>query len=304
MNIQAITECLRHIELFQEIPEHALQLFAECAEQQQLSAGQALFHRGDSAETLFIVAAGSVQLFDNKNGSEQSVTVFSRYEFIGENILIAPEYKQDLSARALMNTTVFRFDKEQLLTLFNSHGELATKVYATISQIIIRRMEHANNRYENIAQLYRTNGQRTEHDLLGDKAIPDTAYYGIQTLRALENFDISDISLNFYPSFIRGLAGVKKAAALANHELDNLSDSTTHAISQACDEISMGMLHNHFIVDMIQGGAGTSTNMNANEVIANRALKYWATSAVNINSVAPITMLTAHNPPTMLIPQR
>ncbi|MDB1126009.1 aspartate ammonia-lyase [Vibrio algarum] len=134
-------------------------------------------------------------------------------------------------------------------------------------------MEHANNRYENIAQLYRTNGQRTEHDLLGDKAIPDTAYYGIQTLRALENFDISGISLNFYPSFIRGLAGVKKAAALANHELDNLSDSTTHAICQACDEISMGMLHNHFIVDMIQGGAGTSTNMNANEVIANRALE-------------------------------
>ncbi|MDG3084964.1 aspartate ammonia-lyase [Vibrio hannami] len=134
-------------------------------------------------------------------------------------------------------------------------------------------MEHANNRYENIAQLYRTNGQRTEHDLLGDKAIPDTAYYGIQTLRALENFDISGINLNFYPSFIRGLARVKKAAALANHELDNLPDSITHAICQACDEISMGMLHNHFIVDMIQGGAGTSTNMNANEVIANRALE-------------------------------
>ncbi|MCA0936490.1 aspartate ammonia-lyase [Vibrio alginolyticus] len=134
-------------------------------------------------------------------------------------------------------------------------------------------MQHANSRYENIAQLYRTAGQRTEHDLLGHKEIPDTAYYGIQTLRALENFDISGITLNFYPSFIRGLAKVKKAAALANYELGLIPDGVAQAIRQACDEIDMGMLHNHFIVDMIQGGAGTSTNMNANEVIANRALE-------------------------------
>ncbi|WP_244812795.1 aspartate ammonia-lyase [Vibrio sp. B1FLJ16] len=134
-------------------------------------------------------------------------------------------------------------------------------------------MQHANSRYENIAQLYRTAGQRTEHDLLGYKEIPDTAYYGIQTLRALENFDISGITLNFYPSFIRGLAKVKKAAALANYELGLIPDGVAQAIRQACEEIDMGMLHNHFIVDMIQGGAGTSTNMNANEVIANRALE-------------------------------
>ncbi|MEF1341198.1 lyase family protein, partial [Vibrio rotiferianus] len=134
-------------------------------------------------------------------------------------------------------------------------------------------MQHANSRYENIAQLYNTSGQRTEHDLLGEKEVPETAYYGIQTLRALENFNISGITLNFYPSFIRGLAKVKKAAVLANYELGHIPDSVAHAIRQACDEIEMGMLHNHFIVDLIQGGAGTSTNMNANEVIANRALE-------------------------------
>lgn len=273
MNTQSITECLRHIELFQGLPNHALQLFAECAQMQQLTAGQVLFQRGDAADALFVIAAGSLQLFDDKGSSEQSVTVLSRNEFIGETILIAPVYKQDLSARALMNTTLYRFDKDQLLTLFNSHGELTTKVFATISQIIIRRMEHANSRYENIAQLYRSGGQRIEHDLLGDKVVPDTAYYGIQTLRALENFDISGIKLNSHPSLIRGLAQVKKAAALANFELGNLPDGIAQAICQACDEIYMGMLHNHFIVDMIQGGAGTSTNMNANEVIANRALE-------------------------------
>ncbi|MDT0593340.1 aspartate ammonia-lyase [Aestuariibacter sp. P117] len=121
--------------------------------------------------------------------------------------------------------------------------------------------------------MYQARGQRQEHDLLGHKSVPDTAYYGIQTLRALENFDISGITLNFYPDFICGLAKVKKAAALANHDLGNLSDDIKNAICQACDEIVLGSLHNHFIVDMIQGGAGTSTNMNINEVVANRALE-------------------------------
>ncbi|WP_420936018.1 aspartate ammonia-lyase [Alteromonas sp. A081] len=134
-------------------------------------------------------------------------------------------------------------------------------------------MQYANNRYENIATLYQASGQRNERDLLGDKQVPQTAYYGIQTLRALENFDISGITLNFYPDFICGLAKVKKAAALANFELGNLSEEIKTAICQACDEITLGALHNHFIVDMIQGGAGTSTNMNINEVVANRALE-------------------------------
>ncbi|MDM7859408.1 aspartate ammonia-lyase [Alteromonas sp. ASW11-36] len=134
-------------------------------------------------------------------------------------------------------------------------------------------MDHASHRYENVAKLYQSSGDRTEKDLLGEKQVPHTAYYGIQTLRALENFDISGITLNFYPDVIRGFAKVKKAAALANNDLQNIPDNVCASICQACDEITMGMLHNHFIVDMIQGGAGTSTNMNANEVIANRALE-------------------------------
>lgn len=273
MNINATIECLRRVELFQGIPEYALRLFAECAQPQQYKSGEIVFYREDNADTLFVIASGSIQIFDDRSGSEQSVTVFSQHEFIGETILIAPEHKQDVTARALCDSLLYKFDNGDLLSLFNTHGELATKIYSTISGLIIRRMQHANSRYENIAQLYRTAGQRTEHDLLGYKEIPDTAYYGIQTLRALENFDISGITLNFYPSFIRGLVKVKKAAALANYELGLIPDGVAQAIRQACDEIDMGMLHNHFIVDMIQGGAGTSTNMNANEVIANRALE-------------------------------
>ena len=114
---------------------------------------------------------------------------------------------------------------------------------------------------------------RNEHDLLGDKAVPTEAYYGVHTLRALENFDITGISIAVYPDLIRALAQIKKAAALANQQLGQLDPKLAKAIAAACDEVIAGKLHDHFIVDVIQGGAGTSTNMNANEVIANRALE-------------------------------
>jgi aspartate ammonia-lyase len=114
---------------------------------------------------------------------------------------------------------------------------------------------------------------RSEHDLLGDIAVPADAYYGVHTMRAVENFSISDTAISIYPDLIEALACVKKAAALTNHELGLLDAQRTDAIVRACEEIRAGRLHDQFVVDVIQGGAGTSTNMNANEVIANRALE-------------------------------
>jgi aspartate ammonia-lyase len=115
---------------------------------------------------------------------------------------------------------------------------------------------------------------RLEHDLLGEREVPDDHYYGIQTLRALENFNISGIPISHYPRLVYSLAYIKKAAALTNCELGLLSEQITQAIMQACDDILRGELLSEFVVDVIQGGAGTSTNMNANEVIANRALEH------------------------------
>jgi aspartate ammonia-lyase len=114
---------------------------------------------------------------------------------------------------------------------------------------------------------------RIEHDLLGDKEVPADAYYGIQTQRAMKNFDITGVPISHFPELIRALAMVKKAAALANRELGQLDRKKTHAILSACDEIIAGQWLEQFPVDLIQGGAGTSTNMNANEVIANRGLE-------------------------------
>src|SRR4051812_22700241 len=114
---------------------------------------------------------------------------------------------------------------------------------------------------------------RTEHDLLGDFAVPADAYYGVQTARALENFRISGVQLRLYPNFLKGLAMVKLAAARANFDTDGFSKEILKGIEGACQEIIDGKLHDQFILDVYQGGAGTSTNMNANEVIANRALE-------------------------------
>ncbi len=116
-------------------------------------------------------------------------------------------------------------------------------------------------------------GFRTESDLIGTKEVPACALYGVQTLRGLENFEISKFKLNQYPCFIKGLAITKMGACKANLELGLITKEQADAIMQACQEMIDGKLDEHFPVDMIQGGAGTTTNMNANEVIANRALE-------------------------------
>ncbi|PSJ46663.1 aspartate ammonia-lyase [Zobellella endophytica] len=113
---------------------------------------------------------------------------------------------------------------------------------------------------------------RTEYDLLGEQQVPAEAWYGIQTQRAKQNFNITGVPISHFPELIRALAMVKAAAAQANHQLGLLPEHKAAAIEAACADIIEGELHDQFIVDLIQGGAGTSTNMNANEVIANLAL--------------------------------
>lgn len=116
-------------------------------------------------------------------------------------------------------------------------------------------------------------GTRKEHDFIGELEIADDVYYGIQTFRALENFHISGRSLKNYPFFIKAFAQVKKAAALTNKEVGVLDADKADALAKACDRLIAGEFLDQFVVDMIQGGAGTSTNMNVNEVLTNIALE-------------------------------
>ncbi|MBD9538910.1 aspartate ammonia-lyase [Ensifer sp. ENS04] len=116
---------------------------------------------------------------------------------------------------------------------------------------------------------------RTERDFLGNVEVPEDAYYGAHTARAMVNFPISGFAIGKLPELVKSLGFVKKAAALANHRLGDLTNEQAKYICNACDDLIAGRLHDHFPVDVYQGGAGTSTNMNANEVIANRALELW-----------------------------
>jgi aspartate ammonia-lyase len=129
---------------------------------------------------------------------------------------------------------------------------------------------------------------RLEHDLLGDYQVPINAYWGVHTARAVDNFPISGVPIGHYRSLIRALAIVKQAAAQANYELGELSAEINDAISKACKEVADGKFDAEFVVDTIQGGAGTSTNMNANEVIANRAIEILGGSKGDYDIVHPL----------------
>ena len=134
---------------------------------------------------------------------------------------------------------------------------------------------------------------RNEHDLLGERAIPAAAYWGIHTLRALENYQISGTRIGAYPDLIRALALVKQAATRANNDLQVLDAAKARVIEAACIEIAGGALLDQFVVDVIQGGAGTSTNMNANEVIANRALELMGAAKGDYARLHPIEDVNA-----------
>ena len=114
---------------------------------------------------------------------------------------------------------------------------------------------------------------RTEKDLLGEKQVPANAYYGVQTMRGMENFQLSGIAINHYPGYVEAWAIVKLAAARANTAVGAMKPERLAMIEKACQAVLDGKYHDQFLVDWYQGGAGTSTNMNANEVLANVGLE-------------------------------
>ena len=138
---------------------------------------------------------------------------------------------------------------------------------------------------------------RREHDLLGEADVPESAYWGIHTLRAKENFPISGVLIGAYPELVRSLALVKHAAALANRDLGELQPAQAEAIAPPAP-IAGGALHDQFVVDVIQGGAGTSTNMNANEVIANRALELMGSARASTRRCTRTSTSTGRSRPT------
>lgn len=269
MNLNDKILFINNIELFKGLNAAEIELIAAEAQLRIIRQGEHLFRENEARREIFLIADGKVELYKTSAfGDEQRITFFGRFDFLGEGSLME-DSPHSTSARAAEDSTILSLNKE----LFRASGSIALVILSNITKVVSRRMRYANAKAMNLTAQYESGKTRLEHDLLGDREVPYEYYYGIQTLRALENFNISGITLSFFPDFINALAMVKMAAAKANHELGQLPDNLTDAIVKACQEIIDNRYHSHFVVDMIQGGAGTSTNMNANEVIANRALE-------------------------------
>lgn len=273
MNRHSIDEFIRQVELFRGLKPESISLISERLKEKRYKKGQMLFSENSPREWIIIIQTGKVMLFKKTPfGEETVISYFGPCDFLGEGAIV-DDTPHSTSARAVRSTLVYYISKEDLVRLFKQRGSIAMGVYSHVAKVISRRMRQANTKAMKTLVQYESGRTRTEHDLLGDREVPNEYYYGVQTLRALENFDISGITLNFYPVLIEAFALVKMAAAMANHELGILDIHIKDAIVKACREIKNKRFHEHFTVDMIQGGAGTSTNMNANEVIANRALE-------------------------------
>ena len=274
MKPNEIKKFLRGVELFRDLSDTELDLFTGEIEVRQYKQKEMLFSENAPGQKfLYLIYDGEVELFKTTPyGEEKRLSFFGKSDFLGEGTMIS-DAPHSTNARTLMDTTVLCLSGQRFKAMFETHPQVALKVFLRISRIISRRMRQSNIRMVNVAAQYESGRTRSEHDLLGDREVPHEVYYGIQTMRAMENFNISGGTLNFFPLLIEALAMVKMASARANHELGLLSTPVANAIVRACHEIINGKFHQHFVVDMIQGGAGTSTNMNANEVIANRGLE-------------------------------
>ncbi len=273
MDNKAVSMFIEKMELFKMLTEDELLTVAGYMEERQYKAGDYIFREFGQRNKLFMIYEGEVELYKSTPfEGKKRLTIFNKYDFLNEGALM-DDSPQSTSARALVDSKFIIITRESLNRLSENRPELAGKVLMKAARVIARRLRQENTRGINISSQYQSGRTRIEHDLLGEREVPYEFYYGIQTLRAMENFHISGITLNFSPVIIEALAAVKMAATKANYDLGLLTEPITKAIVQACDEIIKGKLHSHFVVDMIQGGAGTSTNMNANEVIANRALE-------------------------------
>lgn len=276
MSASVAPEILSEIDIFRELDKGAYSTLASLMDTKTFEAGDALFGTGESHLYMCAVLEGKVALLDIAKDPKQEheIVTFGPGRVFGESLLFEDEVGAfALSAQATTPVTIARFSRDSVETLKTQHTRLYADLLQVVSRVLRRRVQNAARGARGVGSFQLSVNVRREHDLLGDRDVPQDALWGVQTLRAKENFFISGNRLEQYHELIEALAHIKKACAKVNHELGDLDEVRATAIMNACDEVLDGRWHGHFIVDMVQGGAGTSTNMNANEVLANRALQ-------------------------------
>jgi aspartate ammonia-lyase len=235
-------------------------------------AGDWLFHESAPREWFGVVESGDIELLQGQYGETHRLGVLGPGSLLAEEAWL-DEQPHTASAITRGGAVVLQIPRQRIRDLRDTDPDLFYRVLARVARQVGERLRLERDRLAGRASVGLTGPTRTEHDLLGEREIPDAAYYGIQTQRAVENFPLSGIRIGSFAALIDALAYVKKACAMANAELGVLAADKAQAIVAACDEILAGRFREQFVVDIFQGGAGTSTNMNANEVIANRGLE-------------------------------
>jgi aspartate ammonia-lyase len=271
MNKSGLAALRSHV-LLRSFDADELRFLAQLATVNRYPAGSHVFRESQPRRAFGIVLRGRIEIVKGLQGRREVLYVLHEGDSFGEGSLLE-EYPHSTSGLVTEDGEVVEIRRENVRRIIEQRPALYGKLAMAAAQVISSRLRHANARLSGRAVSYLSGGQREERDLLGSRALSDDVYYGIQTLRAVENFPITGIQISQYPRLIEALAAVKEAAAEANHELGLLSPERAEAIVQAAREVREGRLHEQFVVDVVQGGAGTSTNMNANEVIANRALE-------------------------------
>ncbi|NOZ62394.1 MAG: cyclic nucleotide-binding domain-containing protein, partial [Calditrichaeota bacterium] len=266
-NRQQIILELKNCPLFASVSNKDMDFIAECVEYRVYGAGEFLFHESMPRQGIYWIIEGEVEILKGIGDQPVRLTLLGDNTLLGERILLSSEIPHLTSAKTTKETRVIFLPKKYLHQIKQENAQLFEQLARIAGDLLAQRLASVKGLTPLEEKV------RVEHDLLGERELPAHVLYGIQTQRAIENFPITGIPISNFPNLIKSLAMVKKAAALANHELGLLEEEKTRAISRACDEIIDGKHHQFFVVDVLQGGAGTSTNMNANEVIANRALE-------------------------------
>lgn len=264
---------LTKLKIFDALDDKELEVIHELLEEKLYKEYEIIFTEGMPREGLYIIKSGLVEIYKNVNNKDVRVTVVGEGRFMGEDSMI-DKTVHHASARAMEDTIIYFLSLKEIEKIGDEYPILNSKLLLFVARTLSRRLYESNNYTRGVIDPSFFSGDtRVEHDLLGNRNVPEDVLYGVQTLRAMENFSITKIPIKLYPKMIKALAYLKKASAMANYDLKLLEKDKKRAIVQACDEIILGQHLEHFVVDMIQGGAGTSTNMNVNEVIANRGLE-------------------------------
>jgi aspartate ammonia-lyase len=288
MNTAQIREQLKSMPFLEGVTETSIHQLARLVSPVSYETDQVLFEEGDPREFAALIVSGAVAIEKRVNGRPVRLVTLGPGEAVGEGLLL-DDTPHGTSARAVQSTQAYVITRRAVEDMIREAPTLYAALVARAARAISRRLAATDATLVGRGRILGFSGSRTrrEHDPLGERDVPADALYGIQTLRALENFPITGVPLREFPSLIEALAAVKEAAALANGELGLLDAERCEVIVRAAREVRSGRHHEHFLVDMIQGGAGTSTNMNANEVIANRALELLGEQRGNYQRLHP-----------------